>query len=324
MNLIIIQLNIRTIFFLILLIFLSSLTIQCSTELEQGDPGGILKLSKCMSTVGSSPINNEFSNPVKVAINGHTTHAMEPFITRNGSYLFFNSLNDGINTSLYYASMGGNDYTFNLAGEINGVNGTPPHLDAVASMDTGGNFYFVSVRNYPSDYMNFFTGNFSNGTVTGLQALPGNFYIESPGWLIMDAEISPDGNDLYYVNAHFNSGPVPELSDIGVAHNSSGSFIVDANSTEIMTNVNTGNHLEYAPSISSDGLELYFTRLNLCLLTSEILVAKRNSVSESFGIPERIGVMSGFVEAPSLSSDGNTLYYHRKDNDLYVIYKVSR
>lgn len=67
---------------------------------------------------------------------------MEPFITKDDRYLFFNSLNNGINTSLYYAEKE-NDTFFNFKGEIENVNGTDPHLDAVPSMDINNKFYYV-------------------------------------------------------------------------------------------------------------------------------------------------------------------------------------
>jgi len=292
-------------------------------KLEKGDPGSLIVLFKCANSNIEVPVNNEFSNPVKVTINGYSGHAMEPSISRDGSYLFFNSLNDGYDTSLYYASRV-DDVTFTSNGKINGVNGEPRHMDAVASMDLSNNFYFISLRNYTSDYFNLFTGDFSAGTVTDLYAQMGDFYIVETGWIVMDAEVSPDGNDLYFVNAHFSGGSVPDRSDIGVANKSGADFNVDANSAAVMGTVNTADNLEYAPSISNDGLELFFTRLNLCLVRSEILVAKRSTTASNFGTPERIGVITGFVEAPSLTIDGKTLYYHMNDNGMYTIYKVSR
>ena len=78
----------------------------------------------------------------KVTINGYSGDAMEPFITRDGNYLFFNSLNSGGDTSLYYAAKGADDVTFNGATTITGVNAMPPHLDAVASMDENDNILF--------------------------------------------------------------------------------------------------------------------------------------------------------------------------------------
>jgi hypothetical protein len=82
-----------------------------------------------------------FGSEIEVTINGLLFDAMEPFLSPDGNYLIFNNLNDGINTKLYYATKI-NDSTFNYAGELTGTNQTTaPHLDAVAGMDTNGNFY---------------------------------------------------------------------------------------------------------------------------------------------------------------------------------------
>jgi DNA-binding beta-propeller fold protein YncE len=296
---------------------------RCDNKDQKEGTASPLLNAQCLKNAKPLPVNNEFSNPEKVIINGFTGHAMEPFISRDGNYLFFNSLNDGQDTSLYYAGRV-DDATFNFMGKVNGVNRNPPHLDAVPSMDMDGRFYFISTRNYPHDFINVFSGNFLDGTVYDLDAQPGNYYIKSPGWIVTDAEVSPNGTALYFVNAHSNAGSVIDKSDIGVAHLSNGDFIVDANSREIMKNINADDCLEYAPSINSDGLELFFTRLNQCTNQPEILVAKRNAVMEPFGNPERIGALSGFSEAPSITLDKRTLYYHCKIDGTYAIYKVSR
>lgn len=298
----------------------------CEKKKEEGNPLGLFVLLNCLGSCGATTVNNEFSNPQKVIINGYSGHAMEPFITRNTAgtvYLFFNSLNDGQDTSLHYAEKV-NDTTFTYKEKIGNVNGTPPHLDAVASMDNDNIFYYISTREWPANYHNVMTGAFSAGTVTGLDRLGGDFYIESAGWIIMDGEVSHDGNDFYFVNAHFSGGPVPDRSDIGIAKKSGSAFNKYADSAALMASINTDRCLEYAPSISADGKELFFTRLQICPLHVEILLAKRATASEPFGAPQRIGAISGFVEAPSLAADNKTLYYHMKDNDIYTIYKVSR
>ena len=53
-------------------------------------------------------------------------------------------------------------------------------------------------------------------------------------------------------------------------------------------------------------------------------VAKRNNTSEPFGRPEIIDSITGFVEGPSLSGNGKTLYFHKKDGSKHSIYKISR
>src|SRR5580704_4675534 len=45
-----------------------------------------------------------FSDPQPVTITGYSGDAMEPFISSDGQYLFFNTLNDAPATSLEYAT----------------------------------------------------------------------------------------------------------------------------------------------------------------------------------------------------------------------------
>src|ERR1700756_1793552 len=82
-----------------------------------------------------------FTNLRAVTITGNGQDAMEPFLTRDGKLLFFNNSNaPTVDTNLLWATKV-DDLTFQLQGEIGGVNG--PGLDAVASMDLSHNFYFV-------------------------------------------------------------------------------------------------------------------------------------------------------------------------------------
>ncbi len=318
----------RGIILLCVMAMMAALVSGCLKREEEASPLLLSILLNCLRSCGCTAVNNEFSNPIKITINGYSGDAMEPFITRSGAttYLFFNSLNNGQDTSLYCATRV-DDVTFTSIGKIDDVNGVPPHLDAVASMDINNNFYYISTRDWPTNYHNVMTGVFTGGAVPEVPTvthLDGNFYIESPGWIVMDGEINHAGDDYYFVNARFSGGSVPDSSDIGVAYESGGAFYKYANSASIMASINTGRCLEYAPSISADGLELFFTRLQLSPIKSEILLARRSATTAPFGAPERIGAISGFVEAPSLTSDGKTLYYHMNYNSSYAIYKVSR
>src|ERR1041385_146268 len=144
-----------------------------------------------------------FGNEIPVTINGLTFDAMEPSISADGNFLFFNSLNDGITTSLYYASRV-NDSTFNYVGPLTGANETnTPRLDAVASSDSANDFFWVSLRNFPNQFDNYFHGTFNGSDVVNIGRVHGTFYIYQQGWLIMDAAINYDETKLYYCNAYF-------------------------------------------------------------------------------------------------------------------------
>jgi hypothetical protein len=119
---------------------------------------------------------------------------------------------------------------------------------------------------------------------------------------------------------------LPKTSNIKVAVNGNGEFKTLENSDYLLHNINT-DALEYAPSISSDGLVLYFTRargLGTNKVELKIYGAKRNSVDEPFGPPKAISSITGFVEAPSISTNGKTIYYHKKEAGKHYICTVSR
>jgi hypothetical protein len=56
----------------------------------------------------------------------------------------------------------------------------------------------------------------------------------------------------------------------------------------------------------------------------QIYRATRSSTSKPFGGVEPIGAITGFAEAPSISSDGTTLYYHQQIGSAFKIETVTR
>ena len=266
-----------------------------------------------------------FGNEKAVTINGLTFDAMEPNLSTDGNALFFNSLNNGTNTSLYYASKV-NDTTFNYIGLVPIVNQTvTPRLDAVATVDSANNFYWVTTRNYPSNIENLMRIKFLMSGYSNFGRLHGDFYINLPGYLIMDACTNYYGNQLIYCNAYFNSCPsgLPCKSSMGIAQKVNDStFNKYANTSAIMTNINdTVNYIVYAPNITKDGLELYYTRLLKTGTQTEIMVSVRSNTNSAFSVPSLlIGAPFFAPEAPSLTADKSKLYYHKKIGSLYKLF----
>lgn len=298
---------------LLKIIFISLLTISCSSN---------------DNDINDSLIYPSFGTEIEVTINSLTFDAMEPFISSNGNYLFFNNLNDGINTKLYYATRV-NDSTFNYVGELIGTNQTTsPHLDAVPDMDANGNFYWTSTRNYPTELNNLFHGTFSAGNVSNIGRVQGDFNMNTPGWLVMDHGISLDGQYLYFNNARFDGdncqGPCETTLGVAQKDNSS-TFSKLPNSESILQNINDVNYIYYAPCISSDNKELYYTRYLKGEITPstafEICVAIRSNATSEFSIPTVLfsEVISNLIEAPTLTLDKNIMYYHRKTTDSHKI-----
>jgi len=264
-----------------------------------------------------------FSPEIPVTILNYNDHSMEPFISKDGQTLFFNSLNDGVNTSLFYATRL-NDSTFEFKSAIGNVNGNSPHLDAVASADRNNQFYHITTRDYPKKYENIIRGYYANGIVSDVERVKGNFYIKKNGWLIMDAEIDENGNSLYYVNAHFSGSGIPDDTKLGIAIKKDNEFKTMKGAKELLANVNNSEYLIYAPCISKSGYELYFTRIKKGSLESEICVSVRTSEHEKFSAPQSIISGVDIPEAPSLTSDGTNLYYHRKQGGTYKIFLKKR
>ncbi len=289
----------------------------------------LLILLITVATNGIGQTYPSFGQEKPVSIIGLTSDAMEPFISPDGNVLFFNNLNDGINTKLFYATKV-NDSTFTFVGELNGTNQTiPPYLDAVADLDSLNNFYWTSTREYPIEFDNLFHGSFNEGNVTNTGRVHGDFYIYSAGWILMDHGISLDGQFLYFNNARFDgancSGPCE--TRIGIAQKVNDStFTMLNNSDGIMLNVNHPDFKNYAPCITKDNLELYYTRFPQGPIDgstlSEICVVVRNTPVDTFSTPlvlfsDFLG--SSIVEAPTLTTDKQIMYYHKKIGGVHKI-----
>ncbi|MBM3494799.1 MAG: hypothetical protein FJX72_10865 [Armatimonadetes bacterium] len=269
-----------------------------------------------------SPENGAFGSPQPVTICGYEGDAMEPFITKDGRYLLFNDRNDPrIDTKLQYAERI-DDLTFAYRGEIQGVNTSG--LEAVPSLDRLNHLFFVSTRSYDETLSTLYRGSFDQGQVSGVELVAGVSLLQL-GILTFDAEISADGDTLFIVDGRFTGGNLPETADIDIAVRDGAEFHRLSSARELLRNVNT-DELEYAPAVSSDLLELFFTRLYRSGESARtvILRAARRSPEAPFEQPETVTAITGFAEAPTLSNDGRSLYYHKLEGGRYVILRVAR
>lgn len=295
-----------------------------------------------------APATPDFHNPRIVEILGYTGHAMEPFISRDGNTLFFNNLNadsleDGSenDTNIHFASR--NDaYTFQYMGLVVGASEDlvpgENELEGVASLAGDDRFFFTRTTDYldaesPYYLKSIFIGNYANGVVVDLAALP-NLKSDRPpgespalGELVFDVEIDVSGEYLYFAEGMFSGSPFPDAADIQVAKKERDTFEVMPDTREIMAEVNS-EALEYAPSISSNRLELYFTRAEVTSFASPefaVYVATRDSVQSPWTDVTRLEVITGDItEGPSISEDGKHLYYHQQVDGLFRIYAVER
>ncbi len=187
-------------------------------------------------------------------------------------------------------------------------------------MDRQGNFYFVSHRSNDQTASTLYRGKFGDGGITSVELVPG-VSLSKPGVVNFDAEISADGNTLYFVESQFSLSGKPKSARILFARRNANTFLRDAASGSILKTINT-DALNYAPATSASQCEIFFTRLDAH--GPAIYRAKRADATQPFENPARVSTITGFVEAPTLSPDERSLYYHKKVGGPFVISRVTR
>ena len=268
--------------------------------------------------------------------NGGVLSTEEPFISGDGRFLFFNSGEKENNKDLHFAESHGSWWRYR--GPLGpGVN-TPKDVQGAPSMDGQFRLYFTDSSSRRMIRRARFIP--TSGELASMEELPGIperevrlFRQEIDG--NMDVEVSPDGSMLFLSRATWDLNLIwpgrIERSDLLFLQRQEKQFVLDeGRSKRILERINTDD-LEYAASISGDGLELFFTRLlradlKAGRIRSRILVARRKASTEPFGEPSTIEAIGGadFVEGPSLSGDGTTLYYHKREEGSFRIYRVVR
>ena len=191
-------------------------------------------------------------------------------------------------------------------------------------MDTKGNLYFVSTRSYRETLSTIYSAKVRNGLASAPELVAG-VSRRSPGWVNFDAEISADGNTLYFVDGYFGSSNQPHSAILVAAVRSGNGFRRLPDHAQPFAHVNS-DWLQYAPSVSSDELELFLTRVKRIEPSAEpaIFRSMRRRVDEPFSVPQRISAIQGFAEAPTLSPDRRSLYYHARVDERFRIQRVTR
>ena len=256
-----------------------------------------------------------------VTIQGYSGSTMEPFISEDGSYLLFNTSNVAPSIPALEFATRIDANTFQYEGEITGANQSG-YLSGTPSMDVNGNLYFVSTRSYDQTLSTIYSGQFASGTVTGVHLVPG-ISGGTLGTIDFDADVSPDGSTLYVSVGQFDGGP-PTSASLAIFDKVGSGFVPDPHSVRILRAVNKARRLTYAASISNNGLELLFTRTNPAGGDPAIYRAERTKVGRAFGHVQRVGAATGFVEAPAISTDGTTLYFHKLVGGNFQIWTVTR
>ncbi len=259
--------------------------------------------------------------PEHVRIASYNGEAMEPFVSRDGKFLFFNTRNDpGVDTDIHFAEVAFDGH-FRYLGLLEGTKSTD--LDAVATMSAHGQFCFISPREYRRTLISVFCGKFDGAKV--VDAVPqAGLATARLGRLIFDMEIGADGRSMIYAEGTFSGKATPDDADLFLAKQGTNGFEPDPNGKRILARLNT-DALEYAPGLSADGLALTFTRLEGIwpFQTPSLFRATRTRANQPFGEPKRLTAIDGFVEGSTYAPDG-ALYYHKRVNGRFQIWRLPR
>ena len=280
----------------------------------------LLWLAGCGGASGLPADPDPFTNPRPVALVGYAGVAMEPALSPDGQTLLFNDSNaPGADTNLHWATRV-DDLTFDYRGPVTAANSNV--LDGVPSLDLAGNLYFVSLRSYAQTNATVYRSQFAGGVATEPILVPGLTSVFP--WVIFDAFISADGTQLWFAEGNYAT------SSLGAAYlrlavrQGDGSFARSSDTT-LLEAVNQLGAAQYAPAVSADGLELYFTRLTGTGTTTGIYRSHRPNTASPWGAPAPIeALVGGVVEAATPTPDGKALYYHRLVGPTYRLERVTR
>lgn len=283
-----------------------------------------------------------FTNPQYVAIsnlpNGYGNTPIsteEPFVSRDGRFLFFNTGDKENHKDLHFAEWKSNHWRYR--GEVDDKVNTAKEVEGNPTMDADYNFFYIDSSTKTMVLKSHFypiTGKL--GALRNEKGVPERVVKPFKRFVgNMGVEVSADGDTLYFSRATWQMrglslGPF-EDSDILFSQRKEGKYVYDeAEAKRVMQYINTPD-MEYAASISADGLELFFTRLPLAdlkkgIVHSQIMTARRSNLMEAFGRPQPIAAIGSdeFVEGPSISPDGRELYYHKRVGEKFRLYKVTR
>lgn len=248
---------------------------------------------------------------------------MQPFITPDGVFLLFNNRSDPREDTRLHIAERIDDLTFHYLGELAGINSAG--LDAAASVDNTNTLYFVSARNFGKTDETIYQSHFDAGVVSRIEPVSG-ISEHIPGRISFDAAVSSDGNVLLLVDGRFGKSNLPTEAEISMAIRTETGFQRTSTSQRMLGSINAPNALNYAPVLSTDLKELFFTRLIPGGRNAEpvILRAYRESPVAAFGPPQRVASIDGYAEAPALSPDGHSLYFSKREKTSFTLFRVTR
>lgn len=302
--------------------------LSCSEEPETTVPA-----VSCLSGLAT---NTEFTGETEITVSGYTGNAMEPRISHDQVVLFFNDKPaSDADMNVHYA-IRQSATVYNYIGTVPGTVASG-YLDGVPAIDSSGNFYFISTRDYPTNSQTVFSGVLavlgpSSLQVNSVAAADTAVKLSVTGALDMDLDVSWDGTLAVVSRAIFGGRSYPDSSRLELFDVSSRALQTRSDGQSVFANVNRAGCAVYAGALSSDKKEVFYSLFPTGAPTAadfRVMIAKRNSTTEAFAAGEVISaVTKNLAEGPSLTIDdgGKTLYYHRFDpvSSSFKIYKVTR
>lgn len=280
--------------------------------------------------------DNEFINEQKVEILWYDWDAMEPYISRDEKYLFFNDNWTKTEKDLFYAEKV-DDTTFKYIWEVKWVN--TDEVDWNPTMDENYNFYFITTKYLTEEnsldtiywwvFDNWELKNIKRvkWDINNWEIVENNKYI----WINMGVEITRDWNEMYTSYAKFKVWEIfPTEGYIKYAIKTKDWFEIAKNQDDIMKNINTNYAVEYAWEVSDNWLDIFYSQVEFWKVPKfRLLHSSRNNKNEAFWIPKLINEPfkddeNAFVEGPTLSSDWKKLYYYKLDKWKFSIFMLEK
>lgn len=248
------------------------------------------------------------------AIQGFSGTAMEPYLSPDGNWLFWNNSHDPDEATLLHYGYRTGLNQFVSRGPLTGINSTA--LDAGISIDADNNIFWTTTRDSVAGRawrgkLEVGPGPTPVAAVTNTAPIAGDVKPVTANWYNMDTAICSDGTMMVFTD-NFGTTPGTAVSTLKLAgRNIDQTFSRLVNSDTLLAACNTDG-LNYAPSLSPDLMELYFTRASVMGAMPLVMVARRTSLVDAFGAPVPVDVTTGHSEAAVLSGDGKNMLWHKQ------------
>ncbi len=310
---------------------LAAVVVLSGCAVEESDD---VELSETSSELGVGWCNDAEVPVLNLPLeNGKPINIEEPFI-RVANGLVFLYFSDRVidERDLHYAIWTTSGFVY--LGRVQGVN-SATGIEGAPSIDPHGNFYFTS-SGTPGQIAH---GTLSSwGTVTYVGPVYGMPQANVSGNVLygnMDIGVAPSETFAVLSRAAWllPAGGLPAAADLWYLRRLSPTTMLHypTDTANFLGALNTPDKLEYAPEISTDGLQIFYTQTTLAPVTTAILTASRPSVTMPFGPPTTIvgPTSDAIIEGPTVTPGNDRIFYHRAYGEaapskLYTVARCAR